>query len=264
MAETDVHGARTDVAFWDAQWSDRSQRSGLAAKLRSADFGQNGIFLKTMKRHAAHIFDNASVIELGGASSRFAIDLAIYANCKMTIVDNSEVGIEMSKRMFAEENADIRSVFADIFDLSLMDGAFDVVTHWGLMEHFNDAKSIFDISAQLLKPGGHLVYSMPNMGAIGAKLWKRHAPANFEAHIFHSDDALQTAATLSGFEKQRPFFFGVPLVRMAPAERNSVSALAANTAHAAMLAAGLVVPELYSSGSSRLASNRGFVLRKIT
>lgn len=218
--------------------------------------------MKTMNRHAPDIFVDAKVIELGGASSRFAIDLAKFTTSKLTIVDNSEVGIEMSKRMFSDEDAEIETVFADIFSLASMDGMFDVVTHWGLMEHFNDPKLIFDVSARLLRPGGHLIYSMPNMAAMGARLWKRHAPENFEAHIFHSNDSLQRAATASGFGIHVPFHFGVPLVRMAPAERSSVTAVAANVAHAALLAVGLVAPVLYASVSPRLASNRGFVIQK--
>lgn len=263
MVTAEKAGSKTNVAFWDAQWSARSQTSRLANWLRSADFGKRGIFLRAMSRHVPGIFNAVHVVELGGASSRFAIDLAKFTSSRVTIVDNSEVGIEMSKRLFADENVNIKTVFADIFDLAEMDGKYDVVTHWGLMEHFDDPKSIFDISAQLLKPGGKLVYTMPNMKAVGAGLWKRHAPSNFSAHIFHSDETLQHSAKSAGFGSHKTFHFGVPLVRMAPAEQMSFSAAAANAAHAGMLAAGVMMPRLFTSVSPQLASARGFVLQKI-
>jgi 2-polyprenyl-3-methyl-5-hydroxy-6-metoxy-1,4-benzoquinol methylase len=257
------NGAHTNVEFWDAQWNQRSSYGGIASKLRSADFGENGAFLRVLNQHAPGLFANARLVELGGASSRFAIDLAKYAQCDVTIVDNSEVGIEISKKLFSQENVEINTVYGNIFDLSKLDGGFDVVTHWGLMEHFEDPRSIFDISSRLLKPGGHVVYSMPNMAAVGARLWKRHAPANFSAHIFHTDEALNRAAIASGFETQKTFHFGVPLVRMAPAEQHRLTARVADGVHAALLAAQLLSPSVWRSGHPKIASNRAFILKKM-
>ncbi len=256
------NGAHTNVEFWDAQWNQRSAYGGIASKLRSADFGEKGAFLRVLNRHAPGLFANARLVELGGACSRFAIDLAKYAQCDVTIVDNSEVGIEISKQLFSRENVEINTIFGDIFDLEELDGTFDIVTHWGLMEHFEDPGLIFDISARLLKPGGHLIYSMPNMAAAGARLWKLHAPGNFSAHIFHTDEALDRAAIASGFETQKIFHFGVPLVRMAPAEQNRLSARVADGVHASLLAAQLLSPAIWTSGHPKIASTRAFILKK--
>lgn len=255
--------ARTDEAFWDAQWQEREARSLTQRLLRGHEFGAQGAFLRTMRRHVGHkAFSGARVVELGGAASRFLLDLALWERARVTAVDYSEVGIAQTRALFREHDVAGEAVQADMFTWHDGDGAFDVVTHWGLLEHFEDPVPTLAASARLARPGGLVVFTMPNLAARGAVLWRRFAPANYAKHVYHTDAAVRAACAEVGLTVEREFHCGPPLVRMAPPERNGVAAQLVNLMHASLCGLGMLVPTLYTRGTPGLASQRGFVARR--
>jgi hypothetical protein len=90
---------KTTTDFWDAQWGERGSRDTLSAWLHRDDFGKNGHFLRLMDRHMPNLFEGARVCELGGASSKFLVDLALYRGAVVTAVDYSPIGIEQTKAL---------------------------------------------------------------------------------------------------------------------------------------------------------------------
>lgn len=256
-------GLRTDERFWDAQWQERDSRSAVQRLLHGRDFGRGGAFLRLMDRHVGlDAFAGARVVELGGASSRFLVDLALHAGADVTAVDYSEVGVAQTRELFRRAGVAGTALLADIFAWDGDGRPFDVVTHWGLLEHFDDPARVLAASARLVRPGGTVVFTMPNLAAVGARLWARTAPENFAKHVFHDDRAVARACTAAGLTLERTFHSGPPLVRMAPPERRSALAVATNAAHVLLCAAGTAVPSLYGRGHPRVANTRGFVARR--
>ncbi|MBE2201025.1 MAG: class I SAM-dependent methyltransferase [Anaerolinea sp.] len=49
--------------------------------------------------------------------------------------------------------------------------AFDVVTLWDVLEHVEDARATLQEAARILKPGGLLVFSVPNPASMEARLF---------------------------------------------------------------------------------------------
>jgi 2-polyprenyl-3-methyl-5-hydroxy-6-metoxy-1,4-benzoquinol methylase len=257
-------GALTDERFWDAQWEDRAGRSLAQTLLHGREFGPRGAFLRTMRRHVGpDAFRAAAVVELGGAASRFLLDLALWEKARVTAVDYSPVGIEQTRALFARHGVDGQAVEADMFTWHGGDGAFDVVTHWGVLEHFDDPAPTLAVSARLARPGGLVVFTMPNLAARGAALWKRFAPDNFAKHVYHSDAVVRAACEAAGLVIERQFHAGPPLVRMAPPERGGAAAQLTNVLHAALCGLGTLAPGLYVDGTPWLSSQRGFVARRV-
>jgi 2-polyprenyl-3-methyl-5-hydroxy-6-metoxy-1,4-benzoquinol methylase len=256
--------AITTTDFWDDQWDERASRSSLGGFLHRCDFGAKGFFARLMKQVAPEGFKNARVVELGGASSRYLVDFAQNQQAHVTAVDYSEVGIRQTQALFAKEGVNGDVILADMFAWKDEDieTTFDVVTHWGLLEHFSDPFPTLDISARLVRSGGLVIFTMPNMAAFGTRFWKRYSPANYGAHIYHSDEAVKKACKAAGLLLVRTFHAGVPLVRMAPAERYPVGAFFINIAHTALLTIGAILPGFYLRGTSYLSNTRGFVARK--
>jgi len=254
---------RTTIDFWDSQWNQRDDRASVQRLFHARDFGRDGHFLRLMRRYAPGVFKDAAVVELGGGASRYLVDLARHEHSRVTAIDYSDIGIRQTKELFALHGIQGDTILADIFEWHEADGCFDVVVHWGLLEHFDDPAPILAASARLLKPGGVLVFTMPNLAAVGAGLWRRFAPGNFSAHVYHSDESLRAAMKNVGLRSVRMFHCGPPLVRMAPAERGGLASQAANLAHALLLAGGTLAPSLYLRGHPRISNTRGFVARKI-
>ena len=251
----------TTVGFWNEQWTTRLGQGALSRALRAADFGLRGSFLRTMDRYVPISFKGKTVCELGGALSDRLVDIALHRGACVTAIDYSPVGIAETQEMFAARKVHGKAILADIFKLDAYAGSFDVVTHWGLMEHFETPSPVLEVSAALLKPDGYLVFTVPNLKAYGVRLWKSLAPANFRAHTFHTDVQIETEAKLVGLEIVRRFHCGPPLVRMAPPERRGLVAFAANIAHSALLTLNWVNPGIYTLGSAKIANTRGFVFK---
>lgn len=231
--------------------------------MHARTFGKGGYFLRLMRRHAPGAFQNAKLVELGGGGSRYLVDLAKEERAIVTAVDYSEIGIVQTKALFARYGVRGDVIFADMFDWHERDGSFDVATHWGLLEHFDDPVPVLAASARLVRSGGLVVFTMPNLAAVGAGLWRRLAPENFAAHVYHSDESLQRAMAEVGLRLERAFHCGPPLVRMAPAERRGLTSQAVNIVHGVLLLGNALAPWLYLDGWSKVSNTRGFIARKI-
>lgn len=256
-------GQLTVAAFWNEQWKTRSLAPSAIKFFRGGDHGRNGFFLRLMRRFAPGVFKGASVIELGGACSRCLIDLAKFEGAKVSAVDYSPIGIEQTFKMFKEHEVMGEVLEADLFEWPDKNIRYDVVTHWGLLEHFEDPTPILSLSASLLNAGGYLVFTMPNLDAAGAWLWKRFSPQNHAAHVLHSDKVILDGCERAGLQLVRFFHSGAPLLRMAPAEKLRVLSMPISIVHAGFLLLGRVFPSIYVSGNPYISDTRGFVFIKV-
>jgi len=55
----------------------------------------------------------------------------------------------------------VHPVCADACRMPFREGAFDLVFHQGLMEHFRDPAPLLRENARVLKRGGHLLVDVP-------------------------------------------------------------------------------------------------------
>ncbi len=205
---------------------------------------------------------NAKVVELGGAASKFLVDLALHAGARVTAVDYSETGVRQTEQLFRARGVDGEAVMADMFNWHGRDNEFDVAVHWGLLEHFESPDAVLSVTASVLKPGGVAVFSMPNLEAYGARIWKYVSPDNFSKHIFHTDADVARACAAAGLELTSTFHCGLPLIRMAPAEHRGIVSVGADVVHAAACLLGTLRPGLFTGGLRHISNTRGFVARK--
>lgn len=262
-AYPDGQGARTDPAFWDAQWDERDGRALSYRLLHSRDFGPAGAFLRVLDRHVGlKHFRDAKVVELGGAASNFLVDLALYTQSQVTAVDYSETGVRQTELLFRARGVEGEAVMADMFDWRDGEGKFDVVVHWGLLEHFDRPESVLDVTASVLKPGGLAIFTMPNLEAFGARIWQHVAPENYSKHIFHSDADVDRACASVGLTLTKTFHSGLPLMRMAPPENRGLVSVCADIGHAAVCLLSTMQPRVFSGGVRSVSNTRGFVAIK--
>lgn len=254
-------GATTDESFWDGQWSDRGAASSLVRFLRSGDHGPGGRFIRLFRAVAGCDLTGKTVVELGGACSRFLIDLA-REGALVTAIDYSPVGVQQTPMMFNDLGIDGRVIEADMFSAGSELGSYDIVTHWGLAEHFRDPAAVMRVASSMVARGGSVIFTMPNMEAFGARLWKFFAPNNYDAHVYHSDEALVRSAEEHGLVLVRRFHCGLPLVRMAAPERHRLLALPVSIVHAVFLLTSRIFPGAFVFGHSAVSDARGFVFRR--
>jgi len=100
------------------------------------------------------------ILEVGAGSGRDAVALA-RAGAKVVTVDYAVGSLALTARAVAAAAADVRPVGGDALALPFRDGAFDVVYHQGLLEHFRDPRPLLAENIRVLRPGGLLVIDVP-------------------------------------------------------------------------------------------------------
>ncbi len=109
-------------------------------------------------------------LEIGCAPGKMLAWTKAVLGAEVSGLDYSGPGVRVAHRLFRELGlaADIRN--EDVFSTTFAEGSFDVVYSAGVIEHFEDPSRIVRIHAELLKPGGLAVITVPNLRGIYGRL----------------------------------------------------------------------------------------------
>ncbi len=242
----------TGTEYWDAWWASCSPELISPA---DPQYGKSGWFLRFMDR-VCGLLSGKTIVEIGGAMSFRLLSLAKFRNVNALAVDYSAVGLDKTMELFTLNRAKVSCVQADMFDIT---GAYDVVTHWGVLEHQIDVGPFLAKCSDLTN--AMMVFSMPNMLALGSLGWKRYSPSNWHLHILHSDAVIESECKRYGFDC-RPDFFGSPFFCMNPIERPSAATALLARAQVWADRFGRILP--YQYGLRAISQNRAFVCRKLS
>jgi SAM-dependent methyltransferase len=100
------------------------------------------------------------ILEVGAGSGRDTLGLA-RAGAKAVVLDYSPTSLELVRRQAREQGLAVDLVRADALRSPFRDGAFDVVFHQGLLEHFRDPMPLLRENARILASGGRAVVDVP-------------------------------------------------------------------------------------------------------
>ncbi|MBF0387038.1 MAG: class I SAM-dependent methyltransferase [Candidatus Omnitrophica bacterium] len=74
-----------------------------------------------------------------------------------------------------------------IFDMSLAEASFDLVTLWDVLEHTPDPRKVLTECRRVLKPGGLLVVNYPDIGSAVARMMGRRWVFLLSVHLYYFD-----------------------------------------------------------------------------
>ena len=148
----------------------------------------------------------ADVLEIGSAPGTHLVQLRDAFGIVPYGIDRSDRGVEIHRKVFAAHQIDLRNVIhADVLSDEVRQrygGYFDVVLSRGFVEHFTDPSAVIARHLELLKPGGHLLVSIPNLRGVNyvlARFFNRPVLAMHNIGIMrrHAFSALFDPARLS-------------------------------------------------------------------
>ena len=104
---------------------------------------------------------------------------------------------------------DIHVIEADLFNYQ-SDRQYDIVSSFGLIEHFGDTKDIISRHVSFLKPGGKLFITLPNFRSVNGWVQRTFDKSNYDKHNISSMDPqfLASIATELGLKEVRSYYSG--------------------------------------------------------
>lgn len=164
--------ALTDRAYWDRVHCGRRQRPHSWRRTfrlwlnRGFDSHEHLVFTHILSKYLSA---TGRVIELGCAPGRNLLGLCRRFGLEPFGVEYSEPGYQATLDEFQRQNVSPNGIIhGDFSDPSLLkrySEYFDVVFSRGLIEHFSDPDTVVGYHVKLLKPGGQLIISIPNLRA---------------------------------------------------------------------------------------------------
>lgn len=195
------------TAFYSSGYDGRV-KSGIVeardAKANQAAIEDGLTRLRYIAKHAGP--QNGRVLDVG-CGHGFFLMAAGSAGLEATGIDIDEDAVAYGNNVLG-----VRILPHPIDDLGrFAETGFDLVTFWQVLEHLPEPGKSVKAAADLLRPGGIVAGSMPNIGGVGARLqgdtWYLMVPPE---HLTYLDEA--SCATMlrnAGFE---PLFVGtIPL-----------------------------------------------------
>lgn len=149
-----------------------------ARRRQGAQVGQSysGFAIHKLLRAHLPVRPNWSVIEIGCAPGNNLVDLHHMFGYKPYGIEYSHSGVMLTLETFRRYGFDTSNVIeADFFDQEFQSrfrGTFNVVFSSGFIEHFDPPDEALSLHVNLLKPGGYLVCTIPNLlGVFYPFLW---------------------------------------------------------------------------------------------
>lgn len=154
-------------------------RKGLVRKIvdharykQGAEIGQSFssfLFQRLLRRHLP-VRSDWTAIEIGCAPGSNLVALHRDFAYQPYGVEYSHTGVLLARETFSQYGFDPAGVIeADLFDREFQDscrGKFDVVFSQGFIEHFDPPDEVLGLHANLLKTGGFLVCTIPNLRGV--------------------------------------------------------------------------------------------------
>ena len=167
----------TDRGFWKSFWE---SRKNLIFYIKP-DYVFGDILAGLIKQKGIK-----NAIELGGFPGYYSIYLKKYLGLDTTLFDYY-IHEGLIKELLAKNGLkedDINIIESDLFTYT-PEEKYDLVTSFGLIEHFSDTASIIKTHLQFLKPGGTLFITLPNFTGVNGWVQKSFDKENYDKHYIN-------------------------------------------------------------------------------
>jgi 2-polyprenyl-3-methyl-5-hydroxy-6-metoxy-1,4-benzoquinol methylase len=199
--------ALTDAAHWDKQWWTAQRPRKLSWLYRDQDYET----VRLIRRAAGK---NAAIAEVGGGGSRLLPYLARKLGTPVFGTDFSLKGCRLLRANLKLQGVEGHVVCEDLLQSSVAEGTFDVVYSAGVIEHFEDQPGVVAAHLRLVKPGGWLILTAPNLAGVQGRIFCRLAPPLWAKHLVLSHDGLAEIFRGLGLREVRSGYLGSFFLRV--------------------------------------------------
>lgn len=188
--------------YWEDSWAG----ADLPAPVDPRDMRLKNRVNRLFHRKFSGLFGGAlpggsRLLEVGCAKSAWLPYFSREFGLRVAGLDYSPAGCELARQVLGRSGVEGEIICADLFSPpQALAGAFDAAVSFGVAEHFDDTAACIKAVASLVKPGGLIVTSVPNLtGWIGAVQKLVNRPV-YDIHRLLSPESLRAAHGAAGLE----------------------------------------------------------------
>lgn len=166
----------------------------------------------------------ARLIEIGCGGSRWLPYFHRTFGYEITGIDYSSSGIRLSRLILDKARIPATIVQGDLFEPPAdMIERFDVVTSFGVVEHFDHTSQAIAACARYLRPGGTMITEVPTLRGPYGLAYRLLQPDVYRAHLPQSREALAKAHADAGLQvRSCDYILGLPVQLTRPPAHASV------------------------------------------
>jgi SAM-dependent methyltransferase len=146
------------------------------------------------------------LIDVGGSTGDFAWEMGRQPGWSALSIDISKAAVAQ-----AQAEAGVEGAVAILNAAPFADGSFDAITMWNVFEHVYDPRAVIAEAARLLRPGGVLVITHPNLASLDRRLFG-HTWIGYELprhiYLFPAELLRDLMAEYGLVEIERSCFYG--------------------------------------------------------
>lgn len=216
----------TDVSYWEKYWSNKSNLDIIDIDALLYFKWMRGYLFKRMHEIFSSLLpkDNSKLfLEIGCAPGRWIIYFFKHFGYRCFGIESSEIGFKKTLQTLKIANIDAEIIKEDLFAYinSNRKIQFDIVFSAGFLEHFSDVTMVIEKVSSLVKPGGILISTVPNLTGLHKffinlsskkeHIYKYHFPINIKKILkAYKDQQFETKVFTIG--SIIPRFVGSPLI----------------------------------------------------
>jgi 2-polyprenyl-3-methyl-5-hydroxy-6-metoxy-1,4-benzoquinol methylase len=125
--------------------------------------------LRPRVRVVTHWMDSGRLLDVGCGSGGFLREMHRLGGWQ---VQGIEIDPEMVRFAQAELGMDVLENTLE--EAGFPDHAFDIITMWDVLEHMHDPLAVLREVRRILRPGGLVICSTPNVASLDAKIFGRY------------------------------------------------------------------------------------------
>ena len=203
---------KAGTSYWDQIWEGQSIPDAVNPHLGSIGNHVRRCYHNYFVRaFAGQDTTRRELLEIGCGRSRWLPYFAQEFGFRVTGLDYSEVGCDQTRAILHKAGVAGSVLCSDLFSPPAdMIEAFDVVTSFGVVEHFTDTSACLSAVGRFLKPGGLMITSIPNLSGWVGRLQKLIDQAIYDVHVPLDRHALAQAHQQAGLAVEScEYFMGV-------------------------------------------------------
>jgi 2-polyprenyl-3-methyl-5-hydroxy-6-metoxy-1,4-benzoquinol methylase len=181
----DVTKDKAGEEYWSKVWEATTLPSPIDIETKSV----NNYAVRRFDAYYKKLFsktktEGLELLEIGCGNSVWLPYFNSRFGFYVTGLDYSPVGCVTSRQILKREGVDGAVVCSDFANPPQeMIGKFDVVTSFGVAEHFTDTSDTIRQFAKFLKPGGMIITEIPNMTGIPGFMQRFFNKEVYDIHV---------------------------------------------------------------------------------